>query len=495
MTHPRPASLPTIGVLISVLTLAACGGSDDEAVTAATPPPAAATPSPAPTPPAPAPAPAPTPTPPAPAPAPTPPAPAPAPVPTPPPPAPAPPPTSGGITASGTLTSDSALVETFVPRAVAGSSVAPFTTTVVAGNEIYTFTNAIRTADATGSSAGVATQAVQVTRSSRGLEALFTEITFTRGFALSLLRGCLAPCAGLTLTPSASGSGLTLNFSNVTFNTSIAGTTVPSPSTTPVVINGSLAGEMPGGYVFTTQLPRGTTGTLRLDGVDVPVLYATSAYTSLDVVDRLLFPGVTVTTTRGTLTVSATTADGTTPIYNAEFLTAPAGERLFLRVTADALINGTSSFGINLAGATLTRTGSGVRSVVVDAAITAAKTTGTLAISGDGSFTAQTSTVSGTSQSITYAFDSAVPRGAPLAFARISVTLKDGVVTSFTANPASGRTYTCADAGGLFMARCEGTVTVSADKRTLTFSGFKAGVQLSPNATVSFEGSLTASGL
>lgn len=492
MTHLRSAGLPTIGVLISVLTLAACGGSDDDTATAAAPPPAAAAPSPAPTPPAPAPAP----TPPAPAPAPTPPAPAPAPTPPPPAPAPpAPPPTSGGITASGTLTSDSALVETFVPRAAAGSSVAPFTTQVFAGNEIYTFTNAIRTADATGSSAGVATQAVQVTRTVRGLEALFTEITFTRGFALSLLRACLAPCTGVTLTPSASGTGLTLDFSNVTFNTSVAGTTVPSPSTTPVVINGSLAGEMPGGYVFVSQLPRGTTGTLRLDGVDVPVLHAASAYTSLDVVDRLLFPSVTFTTPRGTLTVAATTADGVTPLYNALFTTVPAGESLFLRVTADALTSSAGSFGINLAGATLTRTGSGVRSVVVDAALTAARTAGTLTISGDGSFTAQTSTVSGTSQSITYAFDSPVPRGAPLAFARISVTLKDGVVTSFTANPASGRTYTCAEAGSLFMARCEGTVTVSADKRTLTFSGFKAGAQLSPNATVTFEGSLTASGL
>jgi hypothetical protein len=285
-----------------------------------------------------------------------------------------------------------------------------------------------------------------------------------------------------------------LSFSNATFRTG-SFNTLPNPPTTPVVINGSLAGEMPGGHVFATQLPRGTTGTLRLDGVDVPVLYASSAYTSLEVADRLLFPSVTLTTTRGTLTVAATTADGVTPIYNALFTTVPAGESLFLRVTADALTSSAGSFGINLAGATLTRTGTGLRSVVVDAALTAARTTGTLTISGDGSFTTQTSTVSGTSQSITYAFDSPVPRGAPLAFARVSVTLKDGVVTSFTANPASGRAYTCADAGSLFMARCEGTVTVSADKRTLTFSGFKAGVQLSPNATVGFEGSLTASGL
>ena len=404
------------------------------------------------------------------------------------------PPTSGGITATGTLTSDSALVETFVPRAAAGSTVAPFSTTVFAGNEQYTFANEIRGADATGNSAGVARQGITVTKSARGLQAILLEITFVRGLALSVIRECAAPCAGLTLVPSASGFGVSLNFSNVTFRTG-SFNTLPDPPTTPVVINGSLAGEMPGGYVFVSQLPRGTTGTLLLDGVDVPVLYASSAYTSLDVVDRLLFPSVTVTTTRGTLTVAATTADGTTPIYNALFTTVPAGESLFLRVTADALTTSAGSFGINLAGATLTRTGSGLRTVVVDAALTAAKTTGTLTISGDGSFTAQTSTVSGTSQSITYAFDSPVPRGAPLAFARISITLKDGVVTSFTANPASGRTYTCADAGSMFMARCEGTVTVSADKRTLTFSGFKAGAQLSPNATVTFEGSLTASGL
>jgi hypothetical protein len=82
-----------------------------------------------------------------------------------------------------------------------------------------------------------------------------------------------------------------------------------------------------------------------------------------------------------------------------------------------------------------------------------------------------------------------------VAFARISVTLKDGVVTSFTANTASGKLYLCADVGSLFTARCEGTVVVSADQRTLTFSGFKAGLGYTATATVGIEGSLKAAGL
>ena len=486
MTHPRPASLPTIGVLISVLTLAACGGSDDGAPTAEAPPPVATAPSPAP-------APAPVPTPPAPAPAPTPPAPAPAPVPPPPPPppAPAPPPTSGGITATGTLTSDSALVETFVARLGFSTAVG----SVLGGSESYTFRNPIRNPDASGNSAGVATQAMVVTRRPAGLEASLVEITFVRGFSLSLTRTCDAPCAGLSLTPSASGVGLSLGFSNVTLRTAPFGNTLPNPPTTPVVMNGSLAGEMPGGYLFKSQLPAGIAGSLRLDGVEVPITEGAISFPITTAADPSLFPRLAFTTPRGLFYMAITTRDGTTPLYEASFLQRPSDLLFGLTATPSAFTTATDTYGINLAGATLTRTGSGVLSLVVDAALTVGKTGGTVAIGGDGSFTAQTSRIFAANQSITYSFDSPVPRGSPLAFAQIQVTMKDGVVTSFTANPASGRSYTCADAGSLFMARCEGTVTVSADKRTLTFSGFKAGAQLSPNATVTFEGSLSASGL
>ena len=106
----------------------------------------------------------------------------------------------------------------------------------------------------------------------------------------------------------------------------------------------------------------------------------------------------------------------------------------------------------------------------------------------------QTTLISGNSQAITYDFRApAGPNG--FAFASISVTLKAGVVTQFTAATPAGKSYTCDNVGSLFVARCAGTVTVSADQRTLSFNGFKAGAQLSPNANIGFDGSLTATGL
>ena len=65
----------------------------------------------------------------------------------------------------------------------------------------------------------------------------------------------------------------------------------------------------------------------------------------------------------------------------------------------------------------------------------------------------------------------------------------------FSSYSPGGKIYGCDNVGSMFMAKCAGTVSVSADKRTLTFNGFKAGANLSPNANVSFEGSLTAAGL
>lgn len=404
-----------------------------------------------------------------------------------------PPPTGGGtITATGSVTSTGG-VETFVPRPPPNGTTAAFTTSVAAGAEVYTFYNYVRSAGSTGSSDGVATQAFTITVARGQLSVLFSEITFTSGIARSLTRFCTLPCAGVTLTRTTSGSGATVSFNNASLETSLAGTTVQNPPTTPVVMNGSLTGEMPGGYAFTSQLPLATQGSLALDGTAEPVLYADVGYDGqAALADRLLFPSVTLTTAQGTLTVRRV-AD-TTPYYFASFVTRLDGEGLGLKVTESALVSTPTGYTINLAAATLTGSGPRLRSLVVTAQVSVGKSGGSLAITGEGNFVPQTTLISGNSQAITYDFRApAGPNG--FAFASISVTLKAGVVTQFTAATPAGKSYTCDNVGSLFVARCAGTVTVSADQRMLSFNGFKAGAQLSSNANIGFDGSLTATGL
>ena len=401
-----------------------------------------------------------------------------------------PPPTGGGtITATGSVTSTGG-VETFVPRAAAGGTTSAFTTSVAAGTEIYTFYNHVRSVGSSTNAAEVATQAVSATLARGQLSLVFTEI-FVNGRTLT--RFCTLPCAGFTLVRTTSGSGVTVSFNNASLETSLTGTSLENPPTTPIVLNGSLTGEMPGGYAFTSQLPRATQGSLSLAGTAEPVLFADVGYDGLaPVAERLLFPAVTLTTAQGTLTVSRVAA--TDPYYFARFVTRVGGESVGLRVTADALVTTASGYTVNLNAATLAGTGPTLRSLVVTAQVSVGKSSGSLAITGEGNFVPQTTLISGNSQAITYDFRAEGGNNG-FAFSSISVTLKAGVVAQFTAATPAGKSYTCDSVGSMFMARCAGTVTVGADQRTLSFNGFRAGAQLSPNATIGFDGSLTATGL
>ena len=401
-----------------------------------------------------------------------------------------PPPTGGGtITATGSVTSTGG-VETFVPRAEPGGTTAAFTTAVGTGVEIYTFYNFVRSIDGNTSSVAVATQAFTATVTRGRLSMLFTEI-FVNG--RNLTRFCNVPCTGVTLTRTTSGSGVTLGFNNASLETSPIGTNIQNPPTTPVVMNGSLTGEMPGGYAFTSQLPRATQGSLSLDGAAEPVLYAEVGYDGqAPLAERLLFPAVTLTTAQGTLTVSRVAA--TTPYYFARFTAWADGQAVGLQLTDSALVSTPTGYAINLAAATLTGSGPRLRSLVVTAQLSVGKSSGSLAITGEANFVPQTTILTGNSQAITYDFRAPAGAGG-FAFSSIAVTLNAGVVTRFSAATPAGKAYSCDDVGGLFVARCAGTVTVSADQRTLSFNGFKAGALLSPNATISFDGSLTATGL
>jgi hypothetical protein len=389
--------------------------------------------------------------------------------------------TLGPITATGSVTGST--TETFVPRAFAASGEPAFSTLLTARGEGYTFVNTNAT--------GLTTQVISysVTRG-QASSALFFEYSYTGGLARAVARVCKAPCAGITLTPTASGTGVTLTFTNASFELTDFGTTLPNPPTAPSVLNGSLTGETPGGYVFAAQMPRGTTGTLSLDGVATPIFFADISYpTAPSITDPLAYPIVALNTARGTFTVDR--RPESPPYFAAAFISKPEGEGLVKVVTADALTSTANGYAINLTNLAMTGSGPTLKTLSVTAQVNTGKAGGTVTIAGDDSFTARLDILQAQNQTLFYNF-----RGTSktLAFSNIDVRIKDGAVTYFNANSPSGKGYTCDSVGSLFSAKCVGSISVSADKRTLTFNGFKAGKTMTPNADVAFEGSLTAAG-
>ncbi len=389
--------------------------------------------------------------------------------------------TLGPITATGSVAGST--TETFVPRAFAASGEPAFSTLLTARGEGYTFVNTNAT--------GLTTQVISysVTRG-QASSALFFEYTYTGGLARAVARVCKAPCAGITLTPTASGTGVTLTFTNASFELTDFGTTLPNPPTAPSVLNGSLTGEAPGGYVFAAQMPRGTTGTLSLDGVATPIFFADISYpTSPSITDPLAYPIVALNTARGTFAVDR--RPESPPYFAAAFISKPEGEGLVKVVTADALTSTANGYAISLTNLAMTGSGPTLKTLSVTAQVNTGKAGGTVTIAGDDSFTARLDILQAQNQTLFYNF-----RGTSktLPFSNIDVRIKDGAVTYFNANSPSGKGYTCDSVGSLFSAKCVGSISVSADKRTLTFNGFKAGKTMFPDANVAFEGSLTAAG-
>ena len=238
--------------------------------------------------------------------------------------------------------------------------------------------------------------------------------------------------------------------------------------------------------------PRATSGSLSLAGASAAITFAEVNYNTARVPDPTQFPTVALKTAQGNLEV-ITSTDGTTTSHRARFMTQPGGELLQAPLTASALVSTPEGYAVNLNAVTLTGSGPTLRTLVVTAAVTVGKPGGSVAIGGDSTFKPQSSLLTGTNQTLVYEFRS--PSTGPFAFEFITVKIKAGALTSFSAGSASGKTYNCDNVGGMFMARCEGAVGVSTDARTLTFNGFKAGLGYAAGATVTFSGRLTATGL
>ena len=401
--------------------------------------------------------------------------------------------TTGTTTTRGTITSDNAAVATFSPTASGARKVKAFTTVIGSNSAQYFFTNSLQGTDATGSSAGVATQQFLFsTLNGVPSGVSFIETTFDRGIARRLWRDCALPCAGFSMARTANGQGMTFTLDNSRLQTNALLSTVASPPTTAVVFQGSVTGEIAGGYVLSSQLPRATNGSLTLDGVAVPVLYSSVDYPYLRDAQPALYPSITLNTAQGLFRVNvlpdqaADRSHGLLYITNAQVVYSA-------NLSPAALATSAGGYTLTLNNQAISTGGSTAKLASVVAAISVGRPTGVLSISGEADFKPLSGTTSGASEQLIYSFRGLTPASASTQ-PSVTVTLAQGKVVSFMATAANGKAYTCDDTGSLFISRCGGTVSVSADGRSLQFTNFMAGPNLSAVASVGFNGALTASG-
>ena len=400
---------------------------------------------------------------------------------------------TGITTTRGSITSDNAAVAAFSPTASSARKVKAFTTMIGSNNAQYFFTNSLQGTDATGSSAGVASQQFLFsTLNGVPSGVSFIETTFDRGIARRLWRDCAPPCAGFSMARTANGQGMTFTLDTSRLQTNTPLSTVANPPTAAVVFQGSVTGEIAGGYVVSSQLPRATAGSLTLDGATVPVLYSSVDYPYLRDAQPALHPSITLNTAQGLFRVNvlpeqpADRSHGLLYITNAQVVYSTTLSPAALATTA-------GGYTLTLNNQAISTGGTAAKLASLSAAISVGRPAGVLSTSGEADFKPLYGTTSGASEQLIYSFRGVTPASASTQ-PSVTVTLAQGKVVSFMATSASGKAYTCDDTGSLFVSRCGGTVSASADGRSLQFTNFMAGPNLSAVASVSFNGVLSASG-
>ena len=371
-----------------------------------------------------------------------------------------------------------------------------FTTLVTAPAQVYTFLNSIRGVDATGSSNGIAFQTLEFSSALGQLSSVrYTEYTYDRGIVRRLGRICKSPCAGLTQGSTASGEGISFTLANARFETDPFNTVVDNPPTTPVVLNGTLSGEIAGGYLFTRQLPRATSGMFSVDNAVQTPLFSTLDYPVVSTGDPTQFPNATVQVNANKLTVSiqANPAGSGAPLVQALWGNNQDGFYSAV-VTSAALQTQPGGYLLKLDGQALTNSATPAKTVVVTAAVQVGRPGGVLSTAGEADFAPLNSIVAGSNADLNYDFRAAIPANSSVQPA-VLVTMRGGVVQTFLATSASGKLYSCDSVGSLFTAKCGGSLTLSADGRSLIFNGFTAARTNTTSPSVTFNGTLTAAGL
>ena len=362
---------------------------------------------------------------------------------------------------------------------------------------MYTFQNSIQGPDSNGNSAGLAIQIFRFSSVNGQLaDASYTEITYENSVPKRLVRTCGDPCTGLSASKTASGFGITISLQNVKLAGDPANSSVSNPSTAVVMFNGSLTGEIPGGYIFASQLPRSTVGEVNLNGTNQAVVYSNVSYSFLDEAQPDLFPTINMVLASGNLTFQR--APGVTGGPASHTVTYESSARVFYSaaVSPDVLETTASGYRIKLGSAlVLKRGGTGPESVTVGNTISVGRPKGTLSTLGESDFRPLFGGVTASDDLLRFDFTSAVPEGI-FVEPGVQIEVRKGEVVSFLATSNSGKTYACdGKISNQTTAKCSGSVVLSADKHSLRFTGFGASVKLKPAEAVTFNGELTATGL
>ena len=410
-------------------------------------------------------------------------------------------PVTGVNLATGSVTSNSTELATFSPTLSTSRGSQPFLTVVNPQTELHYFNGGDRAVDATGTSIG-GPEVSYIFNSVQGVvrNLIYQEIRFERGLVRRVTRTCNLPCAGLTSTATASGVGIVITLQNVVLTLDPFLTTVTGASTAPITVNGSLTGEIENGYVYSTQLPRSSTGTLAVTGAGEPasqsLLYTIAAYQNGGTGPQD-FPSIAITTTGGTLNVrrnpGATPTNPFTVVYQPLDINKPA---YVANLTSSPFSEISADYTINLNNLTLTADfGRANQSQLsVNGTLNVGKPAGTISLSGDTAFTPVTNSIGATSETLVYDFRSNIPSGVSTV-PSIQVQVKRGVVQSLLVTSNTGKAYTCGtEANNQFVALCSGGFALSADGRTLTFTDFKAGAVNNASIPVTLNGTLVSTG-
>ena len=405
-------------------------------------------------------------------------------------------PTTSLASASGTITSNNAQIPAFSPMGSDQRNAQAFTTVVGQGVEVYTFQNSIQGPDSSGNSAGLAIQIFRFSSVNGKLaDAAYTEITFVNGVPRRLVRTCGDPCTGLTASKTASGFGININLQNVRLVGDPANSNVANASTAEVTFNGSVTGEIPGGYVFASHLPRSTVGDVSVNGSNQSVIYSNVSYSFLDEPQPDLYPTINMVLPDATLAVVRAPGEaGSPPSYTVTYVSS-AQVSYSAAVTSEMLETTPSGYVVKLGNLVLRRNGTGPDTVTVGNTVVVGRPTGTLSTAGESNFSPLFGGVSATDDLLRFDFMSAVPDGI-FVQPGVQIEVRKGEVVTFLATSNSGKTYACdGKISNQTTARCSGSVVLSADKRSLRFIGFQASVKLRPAEVATFNGELTATGL
>lgn len=262
------------------------------------------------------------------------------------------------------------------------------------------------------------------------------------------------PCKGVTTTLSTNGI-TSINLKSVKINN------YETPITT-VILNGGLRGAVANGYLFSSQLPQGTSSTVQLSGVNKPILY-TSSYR---------YPDKTLNVSLHIPTGDIVVLHKPSGLYGVSFRPTATKVIFSASTTASVLTETANRYTVKFNNLKLVNVNKG--SITLNNTIVVAKVTGLLTVSGESNFKPNTGSVNAHNDILDYYFTAPSLPGSPIE-PDLTINMKKGAVERFIFGSNSFVSYYCSKLGfPPYEPKCSGSVTLSADKRSLTFKNFIA---------------------